>query len=163
MADKSIIGDEYDTSHRVVLTATCLQMVQAAIREERDNHEEGISYLIGLTDAVTSLALLAIKPRAITTWGSFSVDQRAMAEVVRRACSYGLQVVGQVHTHPQDAYHSEGDEEGARIRYTGYVSIVIPEYGRWLPELDGVATYMYLAKKGFVRIAPSNVIVVLET
>jgi proteasome lid subunit RPN8/RPN11 len=160
--DKQRLEGELDTSHRVVLTSTCLKMVRDAIAQELDNREEGISYLIGLTDAVTTLAIFAMKPRALTTWGSFSVDQNAMAKIVRKACDYGLQVVGQVHTHPGEAFHSDGDEQGARIRYSGYASIVIPEYGRWLPELDGVATYMYLAKRGFIRIAPSQLIVVSE-
>jgi len=162
MVGKQDHDDEPDTAHRVVLTATCLKMVQETIEQERDNREEGISYLVGLTDAITTLAILAMRPRATTTWGSFSVDHSAMAEIVRKACDHGLQVVGQVHTHPREAFHSEGDEQGARIRYSGYASIVIPEYGRGLPKRDGVATYMYQAKKGFVRIASSNLIVVSE-
>lgn len=162
MADNQSGEGKPDTAHRVVLTSSCLKMVQHAIAQERDNREEGISYLIGLTDTITTLAISAMKPRAITTWGSFSVDQTAMAEIVRKACDHGLQVVGQVHTHPKEAFHSDGDEHGARIRYSGYVSIVIPEYGRQLPRLDGVATYMYIGKKGFVRIASSNFIIVSQ-
>ena len=75
-----------------------------------------------------------------------------MARVVRTAIDCGLQVVGQVHTHPGKAFHSAGDDDGARIAYTGFISIVIPDYGRNLPELTRAATYVFIAGKGFVEI-----------
>jgi proteasome lid subunit RPN8/RPN11 len=66
-----------------------------------------------------------------------------MAGVVRKANDAGLQVIGQIHTHPRQAYHSDGDEDGAGIAYDGYVSIVFLNYGRQLPSLSGAAIYFY--------------------
>jgi proteasome lid subunit RPN8/RPN11 len=83
-----------------------------------------------------------------------------MAKVVRAAVDRGLQVVGQVHTHPDDAYHSAGDEDGARIAYTGYVSVVLPDYGRHLPALTRAAAYFFQAGKGFVPIDAGAITIV---
>jgi hypothetical protein len=85
-----------------------------------------------------------------------------MAKVVRVAMGYGLQVVGQVHTHPKLAFHSDGDELGARIRYSGYVSIVLPEYGCALPDISEAAMFMYLAGKGFQPLDRDSVFAVPE-
>jgi proteasome lid subunit RPN8/RPN11 len=120
--------------------------------EIRRGHE-GVAYVLGQTDGTVTLAIAAVRPEAITTLGSFSISAPAMAKVVRTAMKAGLQVVGQVHTHPGKAYHSDGDVEGARIVYGGFVSVVLPDYGRRLPTLDGAAIYMFRGEVGFVEVA----------
>jgi len=127
--------------------------------EIRKGHE-GIAYLLGQSNGTTTLAISAIRPDARTTRGSFTVASPAMAQVVRSAVKLGLQVVGQVHTHPGQAYHSDGDEDGTRIAYSGYVSIVLPDYGRHLPALDGVVAYMFRSIHGFVPLDPSRISIV---
>ena len=88
------------------------------------------------------------------------VGSPSMATVVRAAVRSGLHVVGQVHTHPGSAYHSRGDDRGAPIAYTGYISIVLPEYGRHLPLLDGAATYVFRANERFVPVEPKRLLIV---
>jgi proteasome lid subunit RPN8/RPN11 len=111
--------------------------------EEIEIGFEGIAYLFGLTNGATTVVIGAMRPEARTTPGSFEVSSVAMARVVRKANEAGLQVVGQIHTHPHQAFHSGGDEDGARIAYDGYVSIVVPDYGRHLPSLTAAAVYFF--------------------
>lgn len=122
----------------------------------RKGHE-GIAYLLGQSDGTTTLAVSAFRPEARTTGGSFTVTSPAMAQIVRTATNLGLHLVGQVHTHPGRAYHSDGDDAGARIAYSGYVSVVLPNYGRQLPALTGAATFMFLAGQGFVPLEASRI------
>ena len=122
--------------------------------------KEGIVYLLGQSDGTTTLIVSAIRPQAQTTRGSFFVSSLAMARTVRTAVGFGLQVAGQAHTHPGEAYHSEGDEKGAHIAYDGYVSLVLPDYGRHLPELEGAAAYLFRARRGFVPIDPDRIAIV---
>lgn len=145
---------------QVILTQACLAGVQDCLKPEIRKSHEGIVYLLGQTNGATTLTVSAVRPEAITTLGSFSVSSLAMARVVRIAANFSLQVVGQLHTHPRKAYHSDGDNEGARIRYTGYISVVLPDYGRHLPDLAGSATYMFDASRGFIPIEISNITVV---
>jgi hypothetical protein len=83
-----------------------------------------------------------------------------MAAGVRTATNLGLQIVAQVHTHPGTAYHSDGDVEGTRIRYTGYSSIVLPDYGRHLPSLTGAAVYVFTSDGQWDELEPRQVIVI---
>lgn len=46
----------------------------------------------------------------------------------------GRQIVGQVHTHPIHAFHSERDDEGPMVHAPGYLSVVVPWFCR-----DGLA------------------------
>jgi proteasome lid subunit RPN8/RPN11 len=119
----------------------------------REGHE-AVVYLLGQTDGETTVIVAAVSPRAKTTWGSFRVDATAMARVVRAAADHGLQVVGQLHTHPGGAYHSDGDQDGARIVYAGYVSIVVPDYGRRLPTMEGAAVFFFRGGTGFIQLDP---------
>jgi hypothetical protein len=104
---------------------------------------EGIAYLFGHTDGKTTVVLGAIRPEAHTTAGSFDVSAVAMARVVRKINDLGLQLVGQAHTHPGQAFHSEGDETGTHIAYGGFISIVVPDYGTKLPAIDKWAIYFF--------------------
>lgn len=137
---------------RIEISHQCMNEIQVCIRADLIRRHEGVCYLLGRTDGPTAKILAAIRPEAVTTPGSFHVDSVAMATVVRAAARQHLQVIGQLHTHPGAAYHSEGDEIGARIRYKGYISIVLPNYGRYLPDLKGAAVFVYQPGVGFLAV-----------
>ena len=129
--------------HTVVLTEHCLQEITQGMESNVQRRHEGIAYLIGLTTGTTTLAASARFPDAATTRGSFDVGNEEMAKVVGAAAGSNLQVVGQIHTHPMDAFHSNGDLEGMRIKYPGYFSLVLPKYGNLLPSLQDSHTLMW--------------------
>ncbi|MBK79593.1 MAG: hypothetical protein CMQ43_01565 [Gammaproteobacteria bacterium] len=141
---------------QLLFTDSCVAALQECLLPEIQKRHEGIAYLAGRTDGGVTIAIAAMRPKAQTTPGSFNVTAAAMAPIVRAAASRGLQVVGQVHTHPREAFHSGGDEEGARIAYTGYVSLVLPDYGGHLPGFDGAAVYLFRAGLGFVQVEPAR-------
>lgn len=145
---------------KVLLTEACLAGIANGLRGTTAACHEGIVYLLGRTDGETTLAVTAVRPAARTTRGSFDVDSVAMARVVRSAADLTLHVVGQVHTHPGGAAHSDGDVAGARMKYPGYVSIVLPDYGRRLPCLDGAAIYTSIDTQGFVQLEGGDLVVV---
>ncbi|MCV2864409.1 Mov34/MPN/PAD-1 family protein [Albidovulum sediminicola] len=145
---------------RLVITRSCIEGLGECLSPEIDRGHEGIAYLLGQSDGTTTVAVAAIRPKARTTRGSFAVEAPAMARVVRAAVDRGLQVVGQVHTHPGEAYHSDGDNDGAKIAFTGYVSVVLPDYGRQLPALTGAATYFFQAGSRFIPMAPDAITVI---
>ena len=147
---------------KLLLSAACVDGLADCLAPATRKGHEGVAYLFGRTDGSTTLAISAMRPEADTTRGSFHVDSRAMSHVVRAATNFGLQVVAQVHTHPGEAYHSDGDIEGARIRYAGYASIVLPEYGRHLPRFDGAAVYLLDNRDNWVELDAAEIIVVRE-
>jgi proteasome lid subunit RPN8/RPN11 len=138
-------------TRRLIITESALLCMQQSLAAETAKRHEGIAYLLGQTNGSTTIVLGAVRPESHTTRGSFNVTSLAMAKVVRKADDAGLQVVGQIHTHPGEAYHSDGDVEGARIAYDGFVSIVAPDYGRLLPSLTRCAVYFF-REKAFVAL-----------
>lgn len=145
---------------KVLMTQACLDALKTSLDPEICKGHEGIAYLLGRTDGTVTLAVTAFRPEAKTSPGSFFVEPVVMANCVRAAARYGLQIVTQVHTHPGAAYHSAGDIEGARIRYSGYSSIVLPNYGRRLPSLDGAAVYFFFRPEGWIELSASDISVI---
>lgn len=52
-----------------------------------------------------------------------------------------LELVGQIHTHPTDAYHSETDDEFAIATVVGAVSIVVPNFAERPFHVEECAVY----------------------
>lgn len=148
------------SKYEFIVTAACIEGLSASLAPEQRKRHEGIAYLLGRTNGTVTLAVTAFRPEATTTRGSFRVEPRAMARCVRAAADLGLQIVAQVHTHPGRAYHSEGDVEGARIRFAGYASIVLPNYGRHLPCLDGAAIYVSNKSDRWIELSAEEVTIV---
>jgi proteasome lid subunit RPN8/RPN11 len=146
----------------LVITQACMDALHACLSPEIRKGDEGIAYLLGRTDGTVTLAVSAFRPKAKTTPGSFHVEPVAMAVCVRTAARLGMQIVAQVHTHPGAAYHSDGDVEGTRIRYTGYASVVLPDYGRCLPRLDEAAVYFFCGDSGWTELDAAEVLIVPE-
>lgn len=128
----SIAIDDRANGRALVLT----EPVVAAIEQQLPTYggaadHEGVVYLGGLETHESSIALVAISPVAASTWGSFRTDLTANADVVNALSELGLVLVGQVHSHPGDwVDHSDGDDDGALVRFEGYWSLVVPSFAR---------------------------------
>jgi len=92
---------------------------------------EGVAYWAGRHAGGERFITTCIAPAASTTYGSFVTSTKANALVVRYLASAGLELIGQVHSHPGGLVgHSEGDDEQALMPYEGFLSIVVPYYAR---------------------------------
>lgn len=145
---------------KLLVTTDALDDLRAALVRSQQRGHEGIAYLLGRTDGAVTLAAAVFAPEARTTAGSFHVSPRSMVSCMQAAARFELQVVAQVHTHPGQAYHSDGDVEGAKIRYPGYASLVLPEYGRHLPSLAGAAGYLWQKTHGWIELSDDDIIII---
>ena len=138
--------------YTVVMTTQCRDQLTENLRGSVRRGHEGIVYFVGVTTGSTALALSAMAPEADATTGSVDVSAVELGKVIRFAAMAELQVVGQLHTHPCGAYHSDGDLAGMRIRHPGYFSIVVPNYGAELPSFTDAHTLMW-TPEGFREVA----------
>ena len=133
------------------MTTQCRNQITEKLRGSVRRGHEGMVYFVGLTTGSTSLALSAMAPEADATSGSVDVSAVELGKVIRLAAMAELQVVGQLHTHPRGAYHSDGDLAGMKIRHPGYFSIVVPRYGAELPSFRDAHTLMW-TPEGFREV-----------
>ena len=128
---------------RLVMTEASVSAIRDCLASEIAKGHEGISYLFGLTNGATTIVVGQPVPTRGRRPEVLTLRLSPWRASYGAATDAGLQIIGQIHTHPGKAYHSDGDNAGARIAYDGYVSIVVPEYGRRLPSLGGAAIYFY--------------------
>lgn len=92
---------------------------------------EGVAYWAGRRFRTGSIVTTCIAPTAETASGSFETSSHANARVVAYLATVGLELLGQVHSHPASCVdHSHGDDELAFMPYEGFLSVVVPHYGR---------------------------------
>ncbi len=147
------------TGRRLVLPRAIVPEIAKILRSYGDGEaHEGVVYLGGMETADQSVALVAIAPVATTTRGSFRTDVAANAAVVSTLATQGLILIGQVHSHPSDWIdHSDGDDEGALVRFEGYWSLVVPAFARQgLLPLTGCGIHLYRQGR-FVRLTNAAV------
>jgi hypothetical protein len=59
----------------------------------------------------------------------YFVTGETLFELNRGLSETGLRLIAQVHSHPQEAYHSEADDRYAIVTAQGGLSLVVPNFG----------------------------------
>lgn len=59
----------------------------------------------------------------------YFVTGDTLFELNKGLAETGLRLIAQVHSHPQDAYHSEADDRYAIVTAEGGLSLVVPNFG----------------------------------
>ena len=92
---------------------------------------EGVAYWAGRRFNAGMIVTTCIAPEAKTSSRSFETSSYSNARVVAYLAAVDLELLGQVHSHPASCVdHSHGDNERALMPYGGFLSIVVPHYGR---------------------------------
>lgn len=151
---------ETQASKQLLIAEACYSGLVESLSSSQERRHEGVALLLGKLAGEAVIALACVQPKATTPAGSFDISAAEMARVIALATDLELELVAQVHTHPREAFHSQGDDEGARVRYDGYLSLVIPDYGAGLPRLDGAALYEFSSRDGWIPLSVENISIV---
>lgn len=123
-----------------------------------DDPHEGVVYWAGRRVGGECFVTTCIAPAAETTFGSFETSSQTNARVVMYLANAGLELVGQVHSHPSDLVgHSDGDDERALMPYLGFLSIVVPDYARRGMHPLTICGVHVFGRSGFRRLATADV------
>jgi hypothetical protein len=120
---------------RFVVTGSVLEQTMAVLqRAGRDGNEAFVTWG-GLVcdDGATLQIASAVVPdqRAHQTPNGLlvTVDGQSLFEVNRALYKRGEILAAQVHSHPDDAYHSSTDDCFSLVTLTGALSVVVPRFG----------------------------------
>lgn len=115
------------------LDVPLLERTTEVLRQSSNGKQphEGVAYWAGRRVGNECFITTCIAPAATTTFGSFDTSAQTNAKVVMYLAGVGLELIGQVHSHPGALVgHSDGDDLRALMPYTGFLSVVVPHYGR---------------------------------
>ncbi len=71
----------------------------------------------------------------------YFITGHTLFELNRDLAETGLRLIAQVHSHPQDAFHSAADDRYAIITAEGGFSLVVPNFGHAAPDPSSWAVY----------------------
>lgn len=80
------------------------------------------------------------------------VDSNEMHRINVELYKTGLRLIGQVHSHPTDAYHSDTDDQHAIANTVGCLSLVIPDFGAGEFNLANTAVYRLAASGDWLEL-----------
>jgi len=83
-------------------------------------------------------------------------NQEEMRFLVRTLRERDEKLLAQVHSHPEIAYHSWGDDENPTAFFNGFFSIVVPDFGINVSEITQCAVFRYSDR--FVQLSLDEVI-----
>lgn len=85
-----------------------------------------------------------IDPNALAR-GFVYLDRRRLGGVWARCRSTGLEVVADVHTHPDLALQSPSDRANPMMPRAGHIALILPHYARSPIALPEVGIYEYVS------------------
>lgn len=80
----------------------------------------------------------------------FRISSTSMRELMGYLRKTRTQIVAQVHSHPEKAFHSKADNQWAVVRHAGAISIVVPYFARGMNESS------FAAKVATFQLSPND-------
>lgn len=96
-------------------------------RQGRRGHE-GVALWAGRFSGGEFRIVRTIVPRQMTGRLFYRISNDETFRVLESVSNEDLVVPMQIHSHPQEAFHSEVDDERAFIRHENAISIVVPYF-----------------------------------
>lgn len=144
----------------VVVPAVVLVASLAALQEAGREGSECVVLWLGKRTADAINVVQVYKPAQVATADMFRIPRESIAalfDVLRRG---GLLVAAQVHTHPEEAFHSAADDRWAIVRHVGALSLVLPYFAlRTTPEtfMQDAAVFALSPDNEWLQIDPNDV------
>lgn len=108
-----------------------IQLIEETVVELRSAGRRGeervVLWLGSKTDSGIEIIEVFV-PLQQTAADYFRIPREGMAALLKHLRETGLMIAAQVHSHPEDAFHSIADGRWAIIRHVGALSLVLPHF-----------------------------------
>ena len=147
-------------THHPPLLIVPKSIVETTDRYLSVSREEGVEVVVYWSGRQEANGLVVRKvwfPAQSSSPYSFAVGSKALFELNIGMYRLGHELVGQVHTHPSDAFHSEADDENAVCLQSGAISAVVPGFGQY--SVSDVHHTLIFERRGrhWVELSPPEV------
>lgn len=102
------------------------QTIDELQRGGAKGHERVVLWL-GIPGDVVRVTEVFV-PQQTTASDYFHISREGMAQLMRHLREGDLMIAAQVHSHPEEAFHSKADDYWAIVRHVGALSFVLPYF-----------------------------------
>lgn len=133
----------------------------SALHEGGANRCETVVLWLGRRTASPQLITEVFQPEQVVDRDFFRIPASGMRQLLRHLREKELHLLAQVHSHPEEAFHSLADDVWAVVRHVGAVSLVVPWFGlrtRADTFLDDIAAFQLDASDRWLQVEASSVV-----
>ncbi len=99
-----------------------------------------------------------VVPKQIAGRLHFNVPLDERMRLIDVVSAAGDIILAQLHTHPNEAFHSAADDQLAIPQHVGGISIVIPNFARdWDGDLRATSVHRHLGQARWQQLSPKSV------
>jgi len=140
---------------RTLVARTIAELQDAGLRQQ----ERVLLWLAESNHQRLTIAELMV-PVQYATSDRFHIPPEGMREIMSRLAERRLMIAAQVHSYPEEAFHSAADDKWAIVRHKGALSLVLPNFCErttvWTFAADA-AVYELNEKNAWVHVPPPDV------
>jgi len=148
----------------VFLPKKLANKTQLFLRTVGQSRKEGLALWVGSIDGRTFRItnILVPRQRGIRSDDGVCVvvSSEEMLRINMELHQSGLFLIGQIHSHPTEAFHSEMDDENAIANRVGSLSLVVPDFAAADFSIATCAVYR-LSADGTWNNVPTNLAIKL--
>jgi hypothetical protein len=130
---------------RVLVPKSCADEAHAHLQLVGRSHFEGFALWAGVRSGSDFHVRKTLVPRQAAHASDLSVCVSVDGDELHRMnvwlYQHGFVLVAQLHSHPQEAYHSETDNEYPIVATIGAFSLVLPDFAKHPFSLETTAVY----------------------
>jgi proteasome lid subunit RPN8/RPN11 len=98
------------------------------LRDAGARYQEGVVLWLGKRAGEMVNIVRCYRPLQHAKSDQFHIPPEGMAALQKLMRSERLMVAAQVHSHPNEAFHSKADDMWAIVRHEGALSLVVPRF-----------------------------------
>lgn len=142
---------------KVVVPLACVEGAHSHLRRVGQDGLEGFALWAGILDGDTFLVRANIIPEQRGLLSDLGVCVIVGGDELHRInvwlYQHRMTLIAQLHSHPNDAYHSTTDDTYPIVTAIGSLSLVISDFAREPFALANCAVYRLLPLRGWVELA----------
>ena len=123
-----------DAVHSVTVDRSVVDTTMRALQKFGARSLEGLVLWLGKVEPGEARVLRALIPEQHPLSSEKGIGYFVSGETLfalnRALAETGLRLIAQVHSHPEEAYHSAADDRYAIVTADGGFSLVVPNFGR---------------------------------
>ena len=145
---------------KIEVRRTDIEMVYQHLQDFGKDGFEGVALWAGFVEEDKFIVTTTIIPQQKSSQSEdgllYTVDGEELHRINVWLYKNKLSLMLQIHSHPQEAYHSDTDDRYPIVSQFGGLSIVVPNFGFDKFSLESWAVYRLLPSKEWKEISLSE-------
>jgi hypothetical protein len=136
-----------------------LEQSVRALREKGEGVREAVILWQGRVLSATTAEITRLHvPEQDTGSHHFDVPLQERLRILTEISQAREFILVQLHTHPEEAFHSKADDRMAITKHTGAISVVVPDFGlRWTGDFAQTSVHMHLGGARWRKLPEAEV------